>query len=241
MITRFQTFVKLLSVSRPYISTMNKIVKVSENELHELVSVAVNSLKAGNIIAVPTDTIYGVAGLVQNSEAVDRLYSVKNRDYNKPVAISVADISDVYRWGQVTVPQALLAKLLPGPVTVVLNRTTDLNPELNPKTSLVGIRIPDHEFIREVARSCQEPLALTSANISSAQSTLRVEEFENLWPKLDKIFDDGMLGDTFHSRQGSTVVDLSKKGVYKIIRDGSSLKNTVQVLSSYGLTDDNTS
>lgn len=66
-------------------------------ELQELVSVAVNSLKAGNIIAVPTDTIYGVAGLVQNSEAVDRLYSVKNRDYNKPVAISVADISDVYR------------------------------------------------------------------------------------------------------------------------------------------------
>ena len=85
------------------------------------------------------------------------------------------DITDLFRWGQVTVPQALLSKLLPGPVTVIFNRTSDLNPELNPATSLVGIRIPDHQFIREVARGCQEPLALTSANISSAQSTLRVE------------------------------------------------------------------
>ena len=46
------------------------------------------------------------------------------------------------------------------------------------------------------------------------------QEFEDLWPKLDKVFDDGMLGDTYHSRQGSTVVDLSEKGTYKIIRDG---------------------
>ena len=60
-------------------------------------SIAVKSLKAGNVIAVPTDTIYGVAGLAQNSEAVDKLYQIKNRDYSKPVAISVADISDVYR------------------------------------------------------------------------------------------------------------------------------------------------
>lgn len=216
---------------------MKKIVKVAENEFEELVSIAVSSLKSGNVIAVPTDTIYGVAGLAQNSEAVDKLYQIKNRDYSKPVAISVADISDVYRWGQVTVPQALLSKLLPGPVTVVFNRTPDLNPELNPTTSLVGIRIPDHQFIREVARQSQEPLALTSANISSSQSTLRVQEFEELWPKLDRIFDDGMLGDTFHSRQGSTVVNLSQKGYYKIIREGSALKNTVQVLSSYGLKD----
>lgn len=218
-----------------------KIVKVAENEFCELVSIAVDSLKSGNIIAVPTDTVYGIAGLAQNSEAVNRLYEIKNRDCKKPIAISVADVSDVYKWGQVTVPQALLSKLLPGPVTVVFNRTTDLNPELNPLTSLVGIRIPDHQFIREVARGCQEPLALTSANVSSAESTLRVEEFENLWPKLDRVFDDGLLGDTFHSRQGSTVVDLSKTGTYKVIRDGSALKSTVQLLSSYGLIEEDKS
>lgn len=66
-------------------------------EFHELVSIAVDSLKLGNIIALPTDTIYGIAGLVQNSEAVNRLYSIKNRDCKKPIAISVADISDVYK------------------------------------------------------------------------------------------------------------------------------------------------
>lgn len=242
MLTSFKALTNIAPFSKLYrvicrSPDIMKIVKVAENEFLELVSIAVNSLISGNIIALPTDTIYGIAGLAQNSEAVNRLYSIKNRDCKKPIAISVADISDVYKWGQVTVPQALLSKLLPGPVTVIFNRTSDLNPELNPATSLVGIRIPDHQFIREVARGCQEPLALTSANISSAQSTLRVEEFEDLWPKLDRVFDDGMLGDTFHSRQGSTVVDLSKKGTYKVIRDGSALKSTVQLLSSYGLTD----
>ena len=66
-------------------------------EFLELVSIAVDSLISGNIIALPTDTIYGIAGLAQNSEAVDRLYSIKNRDCKKPIAISVADISDVYK------------------------------------------------------------------------------------------------------------------------------------------------
>ena len=61
---------------------------------------AAESLSHGNIIAVPTDTIYGVAGLAQNSEAIDKLYNIKQRDTSKPVAISVATVDDVYRYVQ---------------------------------------------------------------------------------------------------------------------------------------------
>lgn len=60
-------------------------------------SMAAESLMKGNIIAIPTDTIYGVAGLSQNSDAVNRLYNIKSRDLSKPVAISVADVSDIYK------------------------------------------------------------------------------------------------------------------------------------------------
>jgi hypothetical protein len=63
-------------------------------EFHELVSIAVDSLKLGNIIALPTDTIYGIAGLVQNSEAVNRLYSIKNNRF------FWTWLSDVGRWWQ---------------------------------------------------------------------------------------------------------------------------------------------
>ena len=73
------------------------------------------------------------------------------------------------------VSREVLDDLLPGPVTVVGERSAELNPLLNPGTSLVGIRIPDHTFIRRLAQACNSPLALTSANRSSAQSTLTLD------------------------------------------------------------------
>lgn len=219
------------------VKTMARVVDICSNELHQLVAMATESLLSGKVIAVPTDTIYGIAALVQNSEAVDRMYNIKNRDYSKPLAISVAEIKDIYRWGKVTVSSDLLSELLPGAVTVVFERTEDLNPDLNPGTSLVGIRIPDHKFVREISRSCQGPIALTSANVSSTQSTLNIQEFKNLWPQLDIVFDGGELGDTFHSRAGSTVVDLSVQGTFKIIREGSAIKSTLAALCSHHLQD----
>ena len=81
----------------------------------------------------------------------------------------------MYRWSKVVVSREVLDDLLPGPVTVVGERSAELNPLLNPGTSLVGIRIPDHTFIRRLAQACNSPLALTSANRSSAQSTLTLD------------------------------------------------------------------
>ena len=81
-----------------------------------------------------------------------------------------------FRWGKVTVSQEILQDLLPGPVTLVFERTDQLNPGLNPTTRLVGIRIPDHYFVRQLSLRCEEPLALTSANISTVgQSSLKIE------------------------------------------------------------------
>ena len=73
------------------------------------------------------------------------------------------------------VPRTLLCDILPGPVTIVLERSHDLNPDLNPGTNLVGIRIPNHKFMIELARECDGPIALTSANISNSRSSLSVE------------------------------------------------------------------
>ena len=81
-----------------------------------------------------------------------------------------------FRWGKVTVSQEILQDLLPGPVTLVFERTDQLNPGLNPTTRLVGIRIPDHYFVQQLSLRCEEPLALTSANLSTVgQSSLKIE------------------------------------------------------------------
>ncbi len=74
-----------------------------------------------------------------------------------------------------TVGREVLEQLLPGQVTLVFERRSSLPPALNPDTSLVGVRIPDHDFIRQLVRECGYPIALTSANISDTRSTLAVE------------------------------------------------------------------
>lgn len=88
-----------------------------------------------------------------------------------------------YRWGKVNIPKQILTELLPGPVTVVFERSPDLNPLLNPNTNLVGIRIPKNDFMQELAKQCNGPIALTSANVSGAKSCLEIEvcDFHSLW------------------------------------------------------------
>ncbi|KAM6371040.1 threonylcarbamoyl-AMP synthase [Pluvialis apricaria] len=204
----------------------------------EVVAAAVGALQAGGLVALPTDTVYGVACLAQDSRAVRSIYSLKGRNGGKPLAICLGDVDRLYRYCQVNVPDELLRDLLPGPVTLVLKRSEELNKDLNPFTSLVGVRIPNHPFVRDLARACSGPLALTSANISCQASTLTVSEFQDLWPQLSLIIDGGPTGDiqSPECRLGSTVVDLSVSGKFTIIRPGCALTSTVEILrQKYGL------
>lgn len=202
------------------------------------VDLACRLLNGGNIIALPTDTIYGLAACAQNTTAVRKLYGVKGRDSAKPLAVCVGEVEDVRLWSKADIlPDGLLKALLPGPVTVILERSPLLNTELNPNCSKVGVRVPNHPFVRKIAQSVSSPLALTSANLSNEPSSLNIKEFENLWPQLDAIFDGGSLValQSTSSRAGSTVVDLSVKGKYHIVRNGSALSQTVEILEKFGL------
>ena len=80
-----------------------------------------------------------------------------------------------FRWARVTVSDELLQALFPGAVTAVFERRPSLHPHLNPGNPLVGVRIPDHGFVRALVSHCGHPLALTSANVSDTRSTLAVE------------------------------------------------------------------
>lgn len=226
------------TVNGNHLAELPKIVtlpKSSKSEINTQVKVVAEYLCKGEVIATPTDTIYGLAALANNTKAVTKIYDIKGRDFNKPVAICVAELEDVYNWGLVTIPKELLNQLLPGPVTLCFNRLPSLNERLNPNSNLIGIRIPDHPFIRGVCKEIKLPLALTSANISNAQSALAIEEFSELYEFLSCIVDGGTLSLNEQSRLGSTVVDLSKKGLYKIIRPGSAEKDTISKLEKFGI------
>ncbi|XP_073758983.1 threonylcarbamoyl-AMP synthase isoform X3 [Callorhinus ursinus] len=141
----------------------------------EALRAAVAELRAGAVVAVPTDTLYGLACSASCSAALGAVYRLKGRSEAKPLAVCLGRVADVYRYCHVRVPEGLLKDLLPGPVTLVLERSKELNKDLNPFTPLVGIRIPDHAFIQDLVQVFGGPLALTSANLSSQASSLNVE------------------------------------------------------------------
>ncbi len=88
------------------------------------------------------------------------------------------------RWSCVTIDDEKLSHLLPGPVTLVFERKPTLPAELNPNTSSIGIRIPNYEFMIELAKYCDEPIALTSANISNQPSSLKINVFFFIYTKM---------------------------------------------------------
>ncbi|XP_017835642.1 yrdC domain-containing protein, mitochondrial [Drosophila busckii] len=194
-------------------------------------------LRLGKVIALPTDTVYGLACDANNEAAIQRLYEIKGRDEHKPVAICVNTINALRRYGQAShLSDELLTRLLPGPLTIVIERSTHLsNRFLNPTTSKIGIRIPDFQFMRDLCALWHEqPLALTSANRSSEPSSLQVSEFQALWPQLGAVFDAGRIGQTEERRLASTVIDLATPGRYEIVRAGVALKQTLSVLQEFG-------
>ncbi|KAH8280477.1 hypothetical protein KR018_007937 [Drosophila ironensis] len=202
------------------------------------VQLARQCLLNGDVIALPTDTVYGLACDGNNEQAIQRLYEIKGRDEHKPVAICVHNIAALRRFGQAAhLSDELLTRLLPGPLTIVIERTPALsNRFLNPSTSKIGIRIPDFRFMRSLCAVWQDrPLALTSANRSSAPSSLQVSEFRSLWPHLGAVFDGGRIGLTEERRLASTVIDLATPGYYEIVRAGVALKPTLSLMEEFGI------
>ncbi|KAG7538680.1 YrdC-like domain [Arabidopsis suecica] len=194
---------------------------------------AIEAIKSEKVIAVPTDTLYGFACDACSLEAVNRIYEIKGRKLTSPLAICVGDVLDIKRVATTNhLPHGLLDSLLPGPVTLVLQRgeSSILEKSLNPGIGTIGVRVPDCEFIREVSRGSGSVLALTSANLSGDRSSVCVKDFENLWQHCAYVYDGGLLPS---GRAGSTIVDLTKVGKYKIIRPGSAKQATVAILEKY--------
>jgi 2',5'-phosphodiesterase len=203
------------------------------------VPAAVAALAAGRLIAVPTDTLYGLAADAASAAAVDALYAAKRRDDAKPVAIAVADVADVARYARIEhLPAGLLEALLPGPVTLLLARAegAPLAPRL--RVAALGVRVPAHAWLRAAARTAGGALALTSANVSGERSSVTVGEFRPLWPRCAAVFDGGALA---AGRAGSTVVDLTRPGRFRVARAGVAAAETAALLRAhFGLAEDPT-
>jgi tRNA threonylcarbamoyl adenosine modification protein (Sua5/YciO/YrdC/YwlC family) len=205
---------------------------------------ACSILNSSGVIALPTDTLYGLVAKASDSTALNKIYKIKGRDPTKPLAVCVASVEAITEVADIgKISMNVFRSLLPGPVTLVLNRSSKLNKDLNPEINTIGVRVPAHSFIIAL---CHElgPLALTSANKSGEKSPLVIEDFKEIWDELDCIFDNGVVKDNVieqshisaTNRAGSTVIDLTDQEMkyYKIIREGCALNRSVNILTRYG-------
>ncbi len=182
----------------------------------EAVTLIRKTLGGGGLVVYPTDTAYGLAADPFQLAAIDRVYVAKRRPRDQPVSISVAQVSDIFRYGERTpIAEAFAGKNLPGPFTVILRAAPAAPRAIVGADGRIALRVPDHPIARLLAKS-YGPITSTSANVHGKPSATTCEEArEQLADRVDVYVDGGptpLGGD-------SAVIDLSG-GVAKVLRQG---------------------
>ena len=125
---------------------------------------AVQLLEAGEVIAYPTDTVYGLGCDALNKKAIDKLYAIKGMERSHPLAFICPDLGDIARFAIVEkVQYRILRSLLPGPYCFILEATREVPKILMSKRKTVGIRVPAHEVTIALTRALGRPLVSTTA------------------------------------------------------------------------------
>lgn len=129
---------------------------------------ALELIRQGEVVAVPTDTVYGIATDGFDETAVERLFVVKERPSHKAIMLLLGDLADLHvAVTRVTEELLSLAEAFwPGGLTLVVSARPELPPNLTAGSGTIGIRLPDAPFARALARALGHPLAATSANLS---------------------------------------------------------------------------
>ncbi len=161
-------------------------------------------IQGGELVAFPTDTVYGLGAAINDPQAIDQLYVVKGRDTAKAIAVLIGNLDDLPQVARDMSWSALrlAERFWPGPLTLVLARQAGLPDNLSPLPT-IGVRMPDHPVALALLRQTG-PLAVTSANLSGQPSTSSAQQvYQQLGGQVPLIIDGGQTP----GGQPSTVVD----------------------------------
>ncbi|OGQ05426.1 MAG: threonylcarbamoyl-AMP synthase [Deltaproteobacteria bacterium RIFCSPLOWO2_12_FULL_44_12] len=179
---------------------------------------AASYLLAGDVVAYPTETIYGLGVDVFNKKAVKKLYDIKARDYGLPVSILVANAS-MLKEVVTEIPErahVLMRRFWPGSLTILFEVNEAFPKTLVTNTGKVGVRISSHPIASALVSKVGRPITTTSANKTGFPPSLHVRHIQKFFEnKLACIVDGGEC----EPSRGSTVVDVTEETM-RIIRDG---------------------
>jgi L-threonylcarbamoyladenylate synthase len=179
---------------------------------------AIAALRADELVVFPTETFYGIAADPFSPSALEKLFAIKGRDPQKPIALIAADAEMALSIAREisTVARSLAKAFWPGPLTIVLPARAGFPAQLVGPDGGVGVRVSPHPIARALSEGLARPITATSANRSGEEpaTTIRAAH-ESLGDKV-KVF---LEGGTLHASAPSTVISCDVSG-YRIIRTG---------------------
>ena len=197
--------------------TCLRIENLSSSTEHKL-DAALRTLREGGVIAIPTDTLYGLAADASNPDAIERVFAIKERPDGLALPVLLASPAQLAMVAAEVPPQVKVVAeaFWPGPLTLIVKRTRCLPPRLTAGQPTVAVRVPAHPVPRELARKLGRPITGTSANISGAADPRTLDELrEQVGGRVDLVIEEG----PSPAGTASTIVDVSGDEP-KLIREG---------------------
>ena len=188
------------------------IISATNNNIKKIVDV----LKVkNNVIAINTDTVYGLIANANDISSVNKIYQIKNRDLNKPLGLFVDKIEDLDKY--VYIDNNILNNLkknINKSITYIFNLKNDDYKYLNKNNNTVSIRIPNNIFLKKIMSYIGFPLVQTSCNISNEPVYTDIYMIKKNIGKYLSLIVDGGKGDNI----SSTIIDITNH--YKVVRQG---------------------
>ena len=185
----------------------------------DAIQLIADTLRAGGLAAIPTETVYGIAANALDEKAVSRIFSVKGRPQDNPLIVHIADIEDLEALVQKVTPNArqLAETFWAGALTMVLPSSGLIPKSVNAGLDTIAVRMPGLPVTREIIRRAGVPIAAPSANISGKPSPTTAQHcVDDLWGKVNIIADGGECAVGLESTVISLVTNIPR-----ILRPGS--------------------
>ena len=176
---------------------------------------AISAIRSGEVVGIPTETVYGIGVDPYSQTAVDKIFSLKERSEKKPLSILISSFHEIQKLNVTTLIPDVVELYWPGPLTIIVETSNDFANGVGTKEpSSIGVRVPENELAINLLKQTG-PLAVTSANISGEEDFTSHEQAREAFG--DKI-SHYLSGESLHGN-GSTVVDLRVDGG-EVLRQG---------------------
>ena len=187
----------------------------------------VKEIKKGNLVIIPTDTVYGISADMTNEKAIEKVYNAKNRDKNKPLILLVSNVDMLKEYTEKlnSLEEEIINKYLPGKLTILLHKNSKVSDKITGKSDLVGIRMPNSKQLIQIIDKVGNPIISTSANISGKATITNPKDVEKEMLKhISYVEDAGTL-----NNEPSSIIKIENEKII-VIRKESVAK---QILKDY--------